>query len=372
MEGLIPFYTLANFFISLIGASLLLAIFYNIRKRFSEKLSTDERMFRVDNGLLFLGLAVSTWMLSAMWTHLDIGPPIASLGTIVISILNNLCLLIAISYFQHAPSFIYNKKNNLRIIIFIALAVAVITYLMSVLLSDRINGIYLEYIPDLLLSALVSYLLAVSLFKTFINRDLKWVAYISILVIAIMMVSQFPEMWSSSQNGFHSLLIKLVGKTALIFIFLVLATSWVIELASLPTAKEMKLHFVDWSMINLSIPSKDIINETIDFGSKTTQFKNLLKFSVRRKYGENADQCIEVGGHGEITSQTYLSRIIENMNEALSANEAEKLDRKDLFTFIGDGKYRLRFSSENITFDQALLNEFLQSADNQFYKRLCD
>ena len=61
---------------------------------------------------------------------------------------------------------------------------------------------------------------------------------------------------------------------------------------------------------------------------------------------------------GEIKSQTYLSRIIENINDILSLDSTQKLARKDIFTFIGEGKYRLRMLPQNIAIDAALLEEF--------------
>ncbi len=111
---------------------------------------------------------------------------------------------------------------------------------------------------------------------------------------------------------------------------------------------------------------------TIEFGSKTTQYKNLLKFAIRRKFGGETYQSILISLGGEIKNQTYLSRIIDNMNEILSLKEDQKLDRKDLFTFIGQGQYRLRILPENITIDETLLNEFVNTADNSAYKAICN
>ena len=97
-----------------------------------------------------------------------------------------------------------------------------------------------------------------------------------------------------------------------------LAASWVIEVANTPKPAEIRLRFTDWSRIILSIPSKNIELAEIDFGSKTTQFKNLLKFSIRRKFGEGDHQCIDAISGGEIKSQAYVTRIPDNINEILS------------------------------------------------------
>ena len=127
---------------------------------------------------------------------------------------------------------------------------------------------------------------------------------------------------------------------------------------------------MDWSLIQLTIPSKSINAKMVDFGSRTTQFKNLLKFAVRRKYGNGDSVSILVGTRGEIKNQTYLSRIIDDINNLSAQDRDELLERKDLFTFIGDGKYRLRILPEHISIDQNLLNEFTEQVDNQEYLSL--
>ncbi len=82
------------------------------------------------------------------------------------------------------------------------------------------------------------------------------------------------------------------------------------------------------------------------------------------------EQSILIGLGGEINNQTYLSRIIDNMNEILSLEDDRKLDRKDLFTFIGQGKYRLRIIPENIRIDETLLREFVNTPVNQEYRTI--
>lgn len=344
-------------FVSVIGGSLLLSIFYNIRSRFSQVLEEDESKLRVDKGLMYLGLSVFVWMALSIWSLFDVESVIVgSLVTNVFSILNNFFILLALSYFIHAPDFIYNKKNNVSIIILIAIVVVVLTLVMHTL-SWIPASINITALPDFLLSGLVSYLLAQSLHRTFLDRGLKWVAIISVIIIALMMIAQLPEVYTTLTESIYTYLLKIVSKTSLIFVFLLLATSWVIELANTPRPKEMGLKVLDWSLVELNIPSKQIINAHVDFGSKTTQFRNLLKFAHRRKHNTGMEQCIEVGGRGEISSQSYLTRIIDNINEILQLDADQKLDRKDLFTFIGDGKYRLRFPSENIEIDEQLTHE---------------
>ena len=88
-------------------------------------------------------------------------------------------------------------------------------------------------------------------------------------------------------------LTKLIAKTTLIFVFLVLGTSWVIELSQLPEATSMKINFINWNIIELSIPSKNILNQIVfntkyyssgDFISNNEQIFILLKENDQSNY----------------------------------------------------------------------------------------
>jgi hypothetical protein len=234
--------------------------------------------------------------------------------------------------------------------------------------NNIVKNIRISGIPDLLLSAFLCYLLGVSFYRTFAYRGLKVIGVISILVIVLIFVSQISEVFLTFGNDFSNNFIKIIAKTSLISIFLVLATTWVIRLASTPKPNEITIHFLDWSLVKLNIPTKNIYDQTIDFGSKTTQYKNLLKFAIRRKYAEGDFQTIPVNLGGEIKNQTYLTRIIENINDILQLDDSQKLDRRDLFTFIGESKYRLRIVPNNISIDKRLLEEFSESSENKDYK----
>jgi len=374
MKDLLQFHNLAHVFISLTGAILLLAIYYTIKSRYLELIQEDNHHKRVDKGLLYLSLAMFVWVLSGISAYFAITQNVENtLGyqvlTHLLSISNNMFLLLALSYFAYAPTFIYrNNKNVITIIVIIALITFSTLLVSYVFGSSQYNMININALPDLLLSGFLSYLLAYSLFKTFSARKMQLVAGLSIIIIFLVFYSQLPEVFTYLNDDFTNNLIKIIAKTSLISIFLVLATSWVIQLANTPKADEIKLSILDWSIIRLNIPSKNIQNQTLDFGSKTTQFRNLLKFSLRRKFGNDEDQYIEVGNYGEIKNQTYLTRIIDNMNELLP--DEKSLERNDLFIFIGNGKYRLRILPENILIDESLQNEFIQTAKNEIYKKI--
>ncbi len=372
MTEVTSFYILSHIFISLVGAVLLLALWIQIRKQFKQLLEENESEKRVDKGLLYLSLAMFIWVGSGIWAYF--GNRFTSQSTIgyqlgiqLLSLVNNLFLLLALFYFYYAPTFIYNNKKNINIIVVAIGITSVITVLLSMNASTSVanNPILIQGIPDLLVTGFLCYLLAISFYRTFIHRGLQVVGYVSVVIIILVFISQLSGVFLTFGNEFSNNLLKIIAKTSLIAVFLVLATSWVIRLANMPTQNEMVIQFLDWGLVKLSIPTKGIFDQTIDFKSKTTQYKNLLHFAVRRKFSDTGKQSIQVGLGGEIKNQTYLSRIIDNINSILSLENEKQLERTDIFTFVGDGNYRLRILPENIIIDEALLTEFKETAEKQ-------
>ncbi|SRX74933.1 hypothetical protein [Aequorivita antarctica] len=375
MTEVAKFYILSHICIAFLGGVLLLALWFNIRARFSQLLEEDDSQKRVDKGMLYLSFAMFIWVISGCWIY---GGTVFNftetqgyqLGINLFSIVNNMFLLLALFYFYYAPGFIYHNKKNIKKIVIVIVFTSIVTFALPFILKENnvINGLRISGIPDLLLSAFLCYLLGISFYRTFVYRGLKIIGYISVLVILLIFVSQISEVFLTFGNDFSNNFIKIIAKTSLISIFLVLATTWVIRLASTPKPNEITIHFLDWGLVKLNIPTKNIYDQTIDFGSKTTQYKNLLKFAIRRKYTEGDLQTIPVNLGGEIKNQTYLTRIIENINDILQLDDTQKLDRRDLFTFIGESKYRLRIVPNNITIDKTLLEEFSESIENKDYK----
>ncbi|MCF6280321.1 MAG: hypothetical protein L3J14_08240 [Flavobacteriaceae bacterium] len=368
MSEVTQFHNLSHIFISLIGAVLLLAIYFNIRKRFWQILEEDESIKRVDKGLLYLSFGLLVWVFSGIWAYAAnqfsfVESLTYQVGISLLSTLNNLFWLLALYYVYDAPKLIYRNEKNVKIIAIIIIIVTVITFLIANFTQENsiYFGVKIIAIPDVLLTLFLCFLMGISFYKTFIYRDLKLVAVISIIVIILLFVSQLSDVFIILDNDFTNQLIRIIAKTSLISIFLVLATSWVIQLANTPRTNEIQIKFLDWSLVQLTIPSKGIYERKIDFGSKTTQYKNLLNFAYKRKFHDASEQCIVVNSGGEIKSQTYLTRIIDNINLILELNDTDKIERRDLITFIGESKYRLRMLPEHIFIDDALLSEFKES-----------
>jgi hypothetical protein len=377
MTDLVTFHILAHTIISFTGALLLLAIWYNISDRFKQILQEDNSPRRVDKGLLYLSLAIFVWVFAGGWAYAGYTFGFSETlyfktGNNLFSIANDLFLFLALRYADHAPQFIHKHKRNSHRIIVVIFMIALLTCLLPPLLgeSNQTNGVIISALPDLFLSGFLTFLLIVTFYRTFAYRGLKIVAVISVIVIVFIFISILSDAFLNLYSDFTKDLIKMTAKTSFIAITLVLATSWVIQLANTPKPNEMMISFLDWSLIKITIPSKKVFGATIEFGSKTTQYINLFKFAIRRKYGNEDAQSILIGFGGEINNQTYLSRIIDNINEILKLEEDQKLDRKDLFTFIGQGKYRLRIIPDNIKIDETLLREFVNAAENKEYKSI--
>lgn len=377
MADVVKFYVIAHILISLTGAVLLLAIWYNISHRFRQILQEDNSPRRLDRGLLYLSLAIFVWVVAGCWVYLGNALGFSDetrFSTVnnLFSITNDLFLFLALRYADHAPDFIYKNARNTRRIVVLILLAAMVTFLIPIVMRENevSTGVRLSAIPDLMLSGFLMVLLIITFYRTFANRGLKVVAVISVVAIVFIFVSVLPDAFPGLYDSFTKDLIKITAKTAFIAITLVLATSWVIQLATTPKPNEMMISFMDWSLVKITIPSKKVFGATIEFGSKTTQYTNLFKFAIRRKFGNESEQSILIGNGGEITNQSYLSRIIDNINEILNLEEQQKLERKDLFTFIGQGRYRLRIIPENIKVDETLLKEFVNTPDHNQYRTI--
>jgi len=358
----------------LIGAFLLLAIWRVIQLNFKQKLASEITIKRKDRGLLFISLAIVVWSFSALANLLFYGYHSSEWLKIIsqnmFSILNSLCLILGLYYFDFSPNYIYNNKKSIRRIVLFFMLLSILSLLLAFSFGETINnfGFRLNTIPDLILSAVLSWFLGLTLFRTFYNRNLKNVAFVAVLTIVMLFLAQLYLVFDLQAYIFYIDLIKILSKTTLIFLFLVLGTSWVLELAKLPEATSMKLNFPEWNKIILTVPSKNIINKEVDFGKKTTQFNNLLKFAIRRKFAPEEQMCIEVYNGGEILSQTYLTRIIDNINTILALENDAQLTRTDFFTFIGNAKYSLRFLQEYINIEPSLYKEFTSNVEEKIYR----
>jgi hypothetical protein len=187
MSEVTQFHNLSHICISFIGAILLLAIYYNIKKRFQQVLEEGNTIKRVDKGLLYLSFGMLVWVASGIWAYIagyfnftEISS--YQIGVNILSTINNLFWLLTLYYVYDAPKFIYQNEKNVKIIGVIIIAVTSLTILLSSLVGNQVYfGVKIAAIPDVLLTSFLCYLMAVSFFRTFMHRDLKLVAIISVI-----------------------------------------------------------------------------------------------------------------------------------------------------------------------------------------------
>ena len=127
------------------------------------------------------------------------------------SIFNNLFFLLALYYFDNAPTFIYrNKKNNWILTVMVVLVAIASIVLPQTAVSLLGTQIRIHVLPDLLFSLFLSGLLAYTFYQTFIRRGLPIVALISLVIVSTLFISQIPELFENGHNEFAVHLVKLI------------------------------------------------------------------------------------------------------------------------------------------------------------------
>src|SRR6185295_13215184 len=142
MTDVTRFHILAHIFISLTGALLLLAIWYNISERFKTILQEDGSPKRVDKGLLYLSLAIFVWVFSGGWAYLGNEFNFTEtlyyrIGNNLFSIANDLFLFLALFYSDYAPKFIYKNEKNITKLIVVVMFMALSTWLIGGILGEH-------------------------------------------------------------------------------------------------------------------------------------------------------------------------------------------------------------------------------------------
>lgn len=368
-----------QFGISIIGSALLLSMWSGIQKKFRQQLeiAPGQPTARKDLGLVFLSFAIFFWALMSLWSyisnHAGIEDPIEGLGFAIISTFNNLGLLLSTFYMRGAPRFIHRNPGNLRwsagLLVVLSTAIGII---LAVLDPSEIRGespVFWLGMPDMIISMAVVGLLAFSITRTFLRMGQPVFAIIAAFVFGVGMLIQLPSafpllpVFGENELTFG---IRLGTKIGSIFVFLVLGTAWAIELGSMEKPQNLRIAFPDYeNTVRITVPNKSINNQEIRLRPK--QYSVLLRFALRKK-GSRDKTLIRVGKGGEF-EQTYLSRVISDLNKGLKEvgiNGDSSLERGDLLNFIGQGRYELRVQRENILLDEGVLRRFLHSLEDSY------
>lgn len=336
-----------------------------------------------DYGLVWLSLAVLVWAFSgvvevfyasSLETHLSKNQNFDNFDKTkfegmrsILSILNSAFILLAIPCFKHLPKNIAGILKSeawkwLVGITFFLSALFTVFMLTGVTTPGRptfINSV------DSVYGVFTLFFLGLILWTSFEKRNLKVLAWLSVICIATTLIAQVLKIF---ETDFWRIFFSCTFKTILILLFFALVMSWIKELSKnyLPKADEM---FVFFEKINSKNGQKDfsavltlppnIKMKKVFFTEKT--YGLFFKFGQRRKENEN-------GGWLEIQPKTKtaqqksydlkdyneISRILDYiLNEVHGAGnwskEEERKQLKEKLFEYDNRKIRLKILPENIS-----------------------
>lgn len=324
-----------------------------------------------DTGQIWLALSILCWSLSGgLEVLFSEGARISEIylqgGKSILSLLNSLFILLALPYFRHLPKLLEGTIKSK-----FWLALIGLPFLFSLLptMSKLMMGSSQQLISelDVYYSILTLLILGWVLWESFIKRKLNFLAYLSIICVAIVFIAQLYKL---SNNEFSQLLYSAIFKTTLIMIFFALAMSWVKELSEnvIPATKDIFLKLQ--SQKNAS-GKFDHIAELIGFPGKdmhsikmTPANFNLLKLFAQKKSDLQNDwleikpksesrtgKTYDIKDHNEIKRMTHA--ILDGVfGKLMWTKEQHEGPLKNSFFEMSEkreGKIRLKIPASNIT-----------------------
>ncbi len=228
-----------------------------------------------DFGQIWLALSVLCWgvlglvevfyaknLLAQMTSGNE--PPLLQGLRSILSLCNSFFILLALPYFKYIPSRVKSlvTSNNWYFIAGIPFLFALLPML-SIIFTGESYKILSQL--DLYYAFFTLVFLGFVLYESFAKRDLKLLAYLSVVCILITLIGQVLKLSGGSVN---MLLVSAIFKTCLIMLFFALALSWVKDLIeekpllsqflklSLSKQKNEKGKFENWVFIQ-GIPNKN-------------------------------------------------------------------------------------------------------------------
>ena len=288
-----------QFGITATGGALLLALWWGIQKRFRGQLraAAGPQSGRKDLGLVLLALASFGWALIAVWSYTGYlgwaSGAFHRLGYSILSTLNNLCLVFSIFFMRGAPNWMLRHAKSIRLGTIAVLAASIVLAIALEWQAEQVDGsrnfiaeqvvvsgmkslpMAIPYdweplwigIPDMVLSVLIIAGLAVAVIRTFTRMDQQAFAALSTLVFFTAILAQIPSGFPNAP--FFTEPEVMVGmrvgsKVGTIFVFLVLAASWAMELGSMELPRALRIVFPDReNTILLTIPRKEIFEQAL-------------------------------------------------------------------------------------------------------------
>ena len=377
------FYGYWQFILCLFSAIALFGIWWHIGRKAK------------DNGLIWLSLAILCWSLSGFVeiyyaNNLDLGireywqegkdikallGPVETKvesGRSILSLFNSVLILLALPCFRHIPKpiepIILSPSWRFIVVgpflISISVNIGILLGVFSTTQTKFINSFDFVYAILITLP-----FLGWVLWASFAKRNLKILAWLSLICIALILIAQISKL---NEDYLFKVISSSTFKPMLIMLFFALALSWVKELAEhpLPGPNQMQLSFFRLktdsgrieNQIQLSVPP--LIKEQKITLTKS-RFQLLNKFArnlhsdnpwleIKPKNETRTNKLYDVNDHNEI------KRLIINiLDEALGKNNWNAtVDRpylKDaLFEFSDQEKrkVKLRITPQNIEFNQ--------------------
>lgn len=389
-------------------------------------LNDDFQMVRIrDQGIFWLSMAVLVWAFSNAMLLLTpesyrYGVYAKLLFRIFASTINNACLLIAVAFFEYGPQdikvknvFIFRKLRSSKawrnFVIITSCVIILITFSIYLSFFDDVKpsliSLWTFNLFDLLLTLFTLWLLGVSLWKSFVQRNYFWQSRLLLIILAYVFAANTFDAWASSQsNPADSVtalcwLLILTSKILLLLMFFSLIISWsagvadqlALSVAQLlksqtrqKTDKELLLEnrnkiifwdrmddqgvFVgsDWAAVTLVVPDLSLHRQV-----KLTQipFLNLLLFAFVLKFDLS---------HGWIYLKDYdlisrdLDRLVQELSEnkrmikdePASAQNVSAIQLKQRLFIKGHLRWKLIVPPENIVgLEIPLLKKWIEILD---------
>lgn len=183
-----------------------------------------------DVGQVFLALSILSWAVSGLvevyyssWAIIGSDNFAWDGWRSVLSLLNSLFILLALPWFKYLPSPLHGiiKSPYWKIIVGLPFLFSLLPTISKILTGNQ-NNIISEL--DVYYSVLTLIILAGVLWTSFVRRNLRILAYLSIVSILITFAAQIYKLTDSDVN---MILFSAIFKTSLIMIFFALALSWV-------------------------------------------------------------------------------------------------------------------------------------------------
>jgi hypothetical protein len=291
-----------------------------------------------DRGYRYLSLGVLMWVIpSVIYLIYSSNHPVAKLGAIASSTINNGFFLYALFFFDFAPRKskwlpFFQSKSSWRRFVLVSCSIALaIEAIFGIVLNDAYG--HLAYYPDIALSLFTILLIGITFVVSFIRRKLTWFAWLSVFVLLILAITQFFTFFGNWAAPGIERLIHIGSHIGLITISIASALGWVVEKSGIPNVRNMKLVFGDIKdeklIVTVTIDSS-FEKEDVKFSSAV--YLSFLKFAVRKK-------CSNEG----LPDKEYFRRIETKIREFRDKEKLKQQDEKNPIEDLALGNWPFLF-----------------------------